>query len=124
MHPEAERVLQQLGGDSSRFAARQLTPKIALDADLILTMSRTHRDAVLELAPRQLHNTFTLSGVAHLASELGARSVDDLAELRPHLPTSAEFDVPDPIGRDAAFHAVVGSQIAALLPPVLALLRR
>jgi protein-tyrosine phosphatase len=51
----------RLGGDSSEFTARQLTAKIALSADLLVTMIREHRDAVLGLAPGQLHKTFTLA---------------------------------------------------------------
>ena len=63
-YAEAAPVLKRLGGDPSGFAARQLTPKIAADADLILTMTRVHREVVLEAVPRQLHKTFTLSEAA------------------------------------------------------------
>ena len=94
-HPRSDRasdyhdaalVLEKLGGDASDFAARQLTSRIASDADLILTMTRAHRDTVLELAPRQLHRTFTLSEAALLASECDAQSVADLAAFRPQSP--------------------------------------
>jgi protein-tyrosine phosphatase len=113
-----------LGGDVSNFAARQLTPRIASDADLVLTMTRAHRDTVLELAPRQLHRTFTLSEAARLASDCNARNIADLAALRPHLATHELSDIPDPIGRAADFFTTVGSQIAELLPPILELCRR
>ncbi|WP_448407243.1 arsenate reductase/protein-tyrosine-phosphatase family protein [Mycolicibacterium sp. XJ647] len=121
IQPDAALVLQQLGGDASNFAARQLTSRIASDADLVLTMTTAHRDAVLELAPRQLHRTFTLSGAARLVSEFHARKVDDLAALRPHLHGDKQLDIPDPIGQSAEFHATVGSQIAELLPSALSL---
>jgi protein-tyrosine phosphatase len=119
----AARVLEKLGGDTSNFAARQLTPAIAADADLVLTMTRAHRDDVLRLAPKQLHRTFTLWEAARLASEGNARNVADLAELRPRFPTQRHSDIPDPIGHDEEFFAVVGAQIADLLPPVLELCR-
>src|SRR6478735_2248705 len=71
-HPiqhDAALVLEKLGGEASNFAARQLTSRIALDADLILTMTKEHRDTVLDLAPNQLHRTFTVSEASRVASE-------------------------------------------------------
>ncbi len=123
IHPDAAHVLEKLGGDASSFAARQLTSRIASDADLVLTMTRAHRNAVLEHAPRQLHRTFTLSEAARLASEYNARKVADLAALRPQLAAHELSDIPDPIGQDAKVFATVASQIADLLPPVLELCR-
>ena len=103
IHHDAAVVLEKLGGDPSNFAARQLTLKIASDADLVITMTSAHRDSVLELAPRQLHRTFILSEAARLASKHNARTVADLAELRPHLVAREMSDIHDPIGRDAEF---------------------
>jgi protein-tyrosine phosphatase len=126
-HPiqqDAALVLEKLGGESANFAARQLTSRIASEADLVLTMTRAHRDTVLELAPRQLHRTFTLCEAARLASEYNARNVADLAALRPHLVTRELPDIADPIGHSAEFFATVGSQIADLLPSIIELCRR
>jgi protein-tyrosine phosphatase len=106
IQPYAARVLEELGGDASNFAARQLKPTIAEDADLVLTMTRAHRDDVLKLAPQQLHRTFTLREAARLASECSARNVPQLAEFRPLLPAQEESDIPDPIGQDEAFFAM------------------
>jgi len=124
IHPDAVLVLEKLGGEASNFAARQLTSRIAADADLVLTMTRAHRDAVLELAPHQLHRTFAVSEASRLASECNARTVTDLAALRPELATQDLPDVPDPIGQGAEFFSMVGSRIAELLPPILELCRR
>jgi protein-tyrosine phosphatase len=123
IHHDAALVLETLGGDASDFAARQLNPRIASDADLVLTMTRAHRDAVLELAPHRLHRTFTLSEAARLATVHNARSVADLAALRPHLAAHELTDIADPIGQGAEHFAMVGSQIADLLPPILELCR-
>jgi protein-tyrosine phosphatase len=123
MHPDAALVLEQLGGEASNFAARQLTSRIASDADLVLTMTRAHRDAVLELAPHRLHRTFTLSEAARLVSECNARNVADLAALRPQLAAHKTSDIPDPIGQGAEYFSMIGSQIADLLPPILELCR-
>jgi protein-tyrosine phosphatase len=123
MHPQAARVLEELGGDPSDFVARQLTPKIAGAADLILTMTRAHRDAVLELAPHRLHRTFTLTEASHLAAEHGATRIADLAALRPQAANRELADIPDPIGQSSEVFTAVGAQIAGLLPPILELCR-
>ena len=118
IHPDAAAVLEGLGGDSSNFTARQLTAKIASGADLILTMTRAHRDAVLELAPHRLHRTFTLSEASRLISEHGAQSVADLAARRSLLIADETLDIPDPIGQSPEVFAEIGEQIAHLLPPI------
>jgi protein-tyrosine phosphatase len=119
----AARVLEKLGGDSSGFAARQLTPAIAADADLVVTMTRAHREEVLGLVPQQLHRTFTLREAARRAPDFNVRNVADLAACRPRSPAKESSDIPDPIGHDEAYFAMVGAQIAELLPPVLELRR-
>lgn len=124
IHRDAAIVLENLGGNVSDFAARQLTTKIATAADLIIAMSSAHRDVVLEAAPRQLSRTFTLTEAAKLASMDGAKTVMDLATLRPRLKAAEKDDIPDPIGQNPMVFATVGSQIADLLPPILELCRR
>jgi protein-tyrosine phosphatase len=57
VHAKAARVLVELGGDPADFAARQLKPAIATEADLVLAMTREHRDAVLEITPRRKSST-------------------------------------------------------------------
>jgi protein-tyrosine phosphatase len=124
VHRDAAVVLDALGGDTSEFAARQLTAKIASAADLIIAMTGAHRDTVLETAPRQLQRTFTLSEAAQLASMEGAETLADLATLRPHLAANAMADISDPIGQSPEVFATVGAQIAGLLPPIMELCRR
>jgi len=123
VHRYAAEVLIGLGGDPADFAARQLTPRIASEADLVLTMTSAHRTAVLELAPRQLRKTFTLGEASILISTYGVRSVADLAPLRLRLPEHQPVEIADPIGQDINAFEAVGEQIVALLPPVLALAR-
>lgn len=124
IHPDAAQVLEGLGGDAAGFAARQLTTRIASEADLILTMTWAHRDAVLEIAPRMLRRTFVLSEATLIAQEQDARTVEDLATLRPHIDAGEIRDVLDPIGQGIEVFEAVGAQIAALLPPILGLCRR
>lgn len=124
IHRDAAVVLEELGGDASGFAARQLKSKIASSADLIIAMTSAHRDLVLESAPRQLSRTFTLTEAARLSSMDGAETLADLAALRRHLTADEMADIPDPIGQRPEVFAAVGSQIAELLPPILELCQR
>lgn len=126
-HPidhRAAAVLEKLGGDASRFAARRLTPRIIEGADLILAMTMHHREAILELAPQRLHRVFTLAEASSLVSKCGAQCFADLRELRPYLSTGDVVDVVDPINQGAEIFAMVGDQIAEMLPPILELCRR
>nr|WP_308213608.1 low molecular weight phosphatase family protein [Mycolicibacterium aurum] len=121
MHADAAIVLEQLGGDSSGFAARQLTPKVASDADLILTMTAAHRDRVLEMCPQKLNKTFTLGEASRLASDFNAESIADLAVLRPRLDAKQREEVLDPIGQSFDVFESVGRRVAELLPPIIKL---
>lgn len=123
MHHDAEAVLAQLGGSASNFAARQLTRKVVSQADLIITMTRSHRRSVLEVAPNKLRSTFTLTEAGLLATSHGAQSINDLADLRGHLSADDILDIPDPIGQSTEVFAAVGKQIAELLPPILEICR-
>ncbi|TFV58287.1 low molecular weight phosphatase family protein [Mycobacterium sp. PS03-16] len=119
MHPYAALVLQRLGGDSADFYARQFTPPMSQDVDLVLTMTRAHRDQVLERAPYQVRRTFTLGEAARLMSDFTVGDIRDLAALRPNIDTRNIPDIPDPIGQDLEFFASVGCQIRDSLPPIL-----
>lgn len=124
MHPDAATVVEKLGADASGFRARQLTPRVASDADLVLTMTKEHRGAVLELAPRQLRRTYTLREAAVLITQFEAKSFADMASLRPYLPADEPLDITDPIGCGPEVFAEVGAEIARLLPPVMELCQR
>lgn len=122
IHAEAARVIEDLGGHTEGFAARQLTSRLAGDHDLVITMTKAHRDAALEQAPQKLHRTFTLSEVSLLVSEHGARQVGDLVALRPQLSQGSIPDIVDPIGESHEVFAAVGNQIAKLVKSVMRVL--
>ena len=80
MTSEASALLSHYGGDPVVHSARQLTPDLVADFDLILTASREHRSEVVSLFPRSSRYTFTLTQFARLvAAEPGTT----LAEERP-----------------------------------------
>ncbi|WP_068154499.1 protein tyrosine phosphatase [Rhodococcus phenolicus] len=119
MEPTAAEVLQQLGGDPVGFAARRLTPNIAEDADLVLTMSRRHRSAVITAAPRMMRVTFTLREAARVQQASGASTVAELTAARVQNTAPGPDDITDPMGRDEETFATVGTEIADLLFPLL-----
>lgn len=133
MHPHSALVLQGLGGDPTGFRARQLTGVVAAPADLVLAMTRAHRRAVLEAAPRGLSRTFTLREAADLVSGLGAKAdvpgddflgrartlVQLMADARSRRQARADDDVPDPVGLPLEVHEEVGEAVAEALLTVL-----
>ena len=129
--PSSARALQRLGGDAEGFSSRQLTAELAAGADLVLTMTRNHRRNVLQLAPRKLRHTFTLTEAADLlnhadlrglrtmplawrARELGRR----LDAARAHRSPAGPDDVTDPMGQRPVVHEQVADIIAAALRPL------
>jgi protein-tyrosine phosphatase len=121
IHQHAAGTLRRLGGDPTNFAARQLTPKIADSADIILTMTREHRDKVLEMTPRAFSKTFTVVEAFRLVTVHSAKSIDELAALRPQISSRDLRDIPDPIGQDPHVFDEVGAEIARLIPPLISL---
>ncbi len=133
MHPDSALVLRGLGGDPGDFRARQLVDDMAMEADLMLTMTRRHRRDVLRMAPRALARTFTLQEAADLVALLGddvdvpggglaersRQLVHLMAATRSRRQSGEADDIRDPIGLPVEVHQEVGEAIAAALIPVL-----
>ena len=58
--PEAVDVMKEAGGDISSHASQPFVDKLANDADLILTLTNVHRDAILRTWPQVETKTRTL----------------------------------------------------------------
>lgn len=74
-HPMDDRAAEysgELGGDPDGHAARQLTPDIVRESDLILVASRRHRSAVVEMLPRASRFAFTVREFARLLDTVNA----------------------------------------------------
>lgn len=67
-HPVEPAMAALLRMDTSEFAARQLTPSIVRESDLILALTRDHRSAAAALLPAALRRTFTLREFARLVA--------------------------------------------------------
>ncbi|WP_164704317.1 protein-tyrosine-phosphatase [Blastococcus litoris] len=133
MHPDSALVLRGYGVEADGFRARQLAEEHPAQADLVLTMTRAHRNQVLGLAPRALARTFTLREAAALLSALDdlepegddfvarARAlVRAMADARPgRSATRTDDDVWDPINQPIEAHEEAGELIVETFLPLL-----
>lgn len=81
--PDEARALAERNGVTPARAgahrARLITESLLRDADLVLAMAAAHSAAVVQLAPRRLHRTFTLREFARLAATLDDRVLRGVA---------------------------------------------
>lgn len=141
MPDQAAELSRKYGGDPSAHRARYLTPEIIEQIDLVLTMAREHRSAVVRAVPRATRYTFTLREFAalfaHLAEVSGgekhvACDGDVPAQLRALIPLIAaqrgstrrpahedDYDVVDPYRRSQATYDASGDQAVGAIESVL-----
>lgn len=119
--PTMSTLAGELGHDLSGHRSRRLVAPLVDQADLVVTMTREHRSAVVALVPRAVRRTFTLVELARVVDELahplsGATlraDVPALAGLRhPHPDGPSADDIPDPYGMSERYHRVVLAMIA------------
>jgi protein-tyrosine phosphatase len=87
--PSSARIIRSYGGTADGFAARQLTPAILRETDLVLTMAARHRGEVLQLDPSLLRRTFTIREFARMLETLEERELAQGASLRGDSPAPA-----------------------------------
>ncbi|WP_211879742.1 arsenate reductase/protein-tyrosine-phosphatase family protein [Pseudarthrobacter albicanus] len=140
--PGSARIITAYGGTPEGFAARQLTPAILRDTDLVLTMAARHRGEVLQLDPSLLRRTFTIREFARMldaleergagqrdgdpsaASDLGAvwRGLPARAASVRHLALAADAsqnDVVDPYRRGENVYLQMEDELAPALLTIL-----
>lgn len=74
---ELIRVAADAGLDVRDHRARQLTERIAAEADLVLTMTAEQRSSVTATAPRVTNRAFTFLDAAAVAATLGTAVATD-----------------------------------------------
>jgi protein-tyrosine phosphatase len=125
MSREAAAELEQYGGTADGFTARQLTPAMVRDADLVLTATRELRSRVLSETPSALRRTFTVLEFAALLDLVApappAELVAEAAAARSLL-ESTELDVPDPFRRGEDAHALAARLMAGAVDRIAAAL--
>jgi len=97
---EAVEALAGMGVDLRDHRATLLTPGIISEADLILTMTRAHREHILEIFPSAAGKVFTLAEYAGAAG-----------------------DVPDPIGQPVEVYRSCAERLKDLIARAIDRLR-
>lgn len=123
IEPDAARVIRGLGGNPDGFKARRLNADMVKQADLVLAMTESIRDDVLDLVLGVRHRTFTLLEARRIATLTDARSVSELATARSTLAVTRE-NISDPVGLSTGAFEETGDQIADAVLPLLARLHR
>jgi protein-tyrosine phosphatase len=131
------RQLARRGLDVSGFVARPVAADLLESAELVLTMTRAHRAAVLELAPAALRRCLLFTEVAALAQRVPSvpEASDDAARLRAVVVGAGraratlgglgpDQDIEDPYGHDDDVHARVLDRIVDETDLLVTALRR
>ncbi len=115
---EAIEAMRRAGVDLTGHRARRLTREMALAADLVLTMTRRQKEAVLALAPEAGEKIFTLTELAGriAAGTAGGREGDPKTQGAEGMETTEENrqvqgDIPDPFGGDLETYIATARQI-------------
>lgn len=129
-------ALERRGVDAGGHSSRRVSAADLDWADLVLTMTAQHREAVLTLNPRALRRTFTLREAATLCGSLPPRRLTGvplvergrafagaLAEVRVGHRVAYE-DIDDPVDGPATLHTCVVDEIAGALRILLVAMSR
>jgi protein-tyrosine phosphatase len=116
MNAEAAIHLESHGLTADGFAARQLTPGIVENSDLVLTATRAIRSRVLEDSPRALRRTFTVLEFAALLDLVPSGAPADIVAAAAEQRSRAvldDYDIPDPYGRGDSAHLLAAETMFA-----------
>ena len=100
-HAETQAILREKDLDITAHRGRQLTPEVAIQADLILVMDRAQKEACERMAPAARGRVFLLG----------------------HWLPPADQEIPDPIRHGSAAHRAAHAHIVRALQPWLPRLR-
>ena len=133
MDAQAAAQLVAHGGDPAGFRARDLTPELIAESDLVLTATRAHRGNVALMSPKALRRVFTFRDFADLVDEIvvtsrpgdrrgWVRQVTERAAasrgLKPPLAPDLA-DIVDPYRRRDDVFATMARQVLDSMPPVV-----
>jgi len=136
MDEQAAAQLVAHGGDPVGFRARDLTPALIAESDLVLTATRAHRGKVALMSPKVLRRVFTFCDFADLVvgidghsasvTQTGPRAwVREVAEKAAasrglKLPLAPDLaDIIDPYRREDEVFATMARQIVESMPAVV-----
>lgn len=102
----AVEVMAEAGIDLSGHQATRLTPDLAAAADLVLTMTAGHKQAVLQLAPTARTKTFTLKEYVRIRLGPDGEGRDGSA---------GGEDIADPYGAETAVYRSCAGELQETL---------
>lgn len=125
------------GVDAGGFAARQLTPAMLQESNLVLALTRDHRSRIVDLYPGAVRRTFTLRELARLVDGIDPATLEgaDVAQrLTNLLPLAAaqrgqrgsvpdDDDVVDPYGHGDDVYARSYAELTTAVNAITAVLR-
>lgn len=139
--PESAESMKALGYKPEAHKARDLTPALLEQADLVITMTLDHRSDIARTLPKASKYSFTLDEIARLASFLMhdpefsgefkkqaketrqqylKRAFSEAVLLRGMVPTGDEpKDVMDPYGESIEVYSEVAGQIDLMLQKIV-----
>lgn len=123
--------------DCSGFVARQLTPALVRDADLVLGLTRSHRSRAVEMFPAAVRSAFTLRELARILqlpevpppARPPSQALRELApwaaraRVRARALDPADDDIDDPYRQSDEVFATIHSQIATAVRAIGAAVR-
>ncbi|MBL0887527.1 arsenate reductase/protein-tyrosine-phosphatase family protein [Myceligenerans indicum] len=133
---EMAQLVTAAGGDVAGFTARQATPAMIRESDLVLALTTRHRAWVVDQVPAAVRRTLTLRELGRLVSTIPPGTLDPSAlpddaarltallplaldERRRHAGRQHDDDVVDPYRRSRAAYRASFDQIAQGLAPIL-----
>lgn len=148
MTPQSAALLAVDGIDGSSFTARRLSATHLTSADLVICATRTHRSAVVQLAPTVLRRAVLLPELALAAGHtppwtpgggdqsIGPQGENEMSEwvrsvaraVVNHRPAivgeldGADLDIDDPYGRPQPAYDQMAERIGRWLPEAVAVL--
>lgn len=80
IQPSSASIIRSYGGNAEGFVARQLTPAMLREADLVLAMTSKHRGEVTQMDATLLRRTFTIREFARMVTVLDRQDSPSTAE--------------------------------------------
>lgn len=128
--PQAREVMLEFNLDLSAHRARQLTPELLQEADLILTMTNGHKRYIQEILnnlPNKVKNGEKTDKVAQddKADVDDKTDVDDKADkegkvyLLPEYAAGTQAEILDPFGQSLEVYRACAAELAKYVPQAL-----
>jgi Protein-tyrosine-phosphatase len=136
MDPGSARLLKEAGIGTDDFVARQLTPAMLAEADLVLTATREHRREVVQLEPKALrythavddfsdlvaaadldHRSFLESRGAPMVAKLASRAQSARGEVAARV--AEDSGIVDPFRQPDRVFMLMAQQVGEVLPRIV-----